>query len=98
MSAPLRTWNIWRRRESAMSPTVAATHCLLVFFLAGAVGAAEPPAAATARFARSSNAFGVDVYARLKAQPGNLALSPASLTTALAMTWGGARGATADQM
>jgi serpin B len=49
-------------------------------------------------FARSSNAFGLDVYRRIKGTPGNLVFSPGSLATALCMTWGGARGETAAQM
>ena len=44
------------------------------------------------------NAFGFDLYRRLCRQPGNLVMSPASLTTALTMTWAGARGETAAQM
>ncbi len=60
--------------------------------------AAPPPAAAVARLARSSNELGFDLYRRLRRTPGNLVMSPASITTALAMTWGGARGETAAQM
>jgi len=63
-----------------------------------APGVAPPSAEALARLARSSNAFGFDLYRRVRLQPGNLILSPASLTTALTMTWGGARGETAEQM
>ena len=63
-----------------------------------AIMSAEPPAGDAARLARSSNAFGFDLYRRLRATPGNLVISPASLTTALAMTWGGAKGETAAQM
>jgi len=48
--------------------------------------------------ARSNNAFGLDLFAKLRAQKGNLALSPLSLATALTMTWAGARGETAEQM
>jgi serpin B len=48
--------------------------------------------------ARSSNAFGFDLYQRLRRTPGNLVVSPASLTLALAMTWGGAKGETAAEM
>jgi serpin B len=60
---------------------------------------APPPSAdAVAKLARSSNAFGFDLYQRLRQKPGNLVLSPASITTALTMTWGGARGETAAQM
>ena len=59
---------------------------------------AQPSADAVAKLARSSNAFGFDLYQRLRRQPGNLVISPASITTALAMTWGGAEGETAAQM
>ncbi len=34
----------------------------------------------------------------MREDPGNLAFSPASISTAMAMTWGGARGETASQM
>ena len=46
----------------------------------------------------SSNAFGLDLYLRIRAKAGNLAVSPASITGALTMTWGGAKGKTAEQM
>ncbi|MBI4951079.1 MAG: serpin family protein [Myxococcales bacterium] len=48
--------------------------------------------------AAGSNAFGVDLYRKLRDRPGNLAVSPASLSMALAMTWGGAVGDTAAEM
>ena len=48
--------------------------------------------------ARSDNAFGLDLFAKIRAQKGNLSLSPLSLATALTMTWAGARGETAEQM
>jgi serpin B len=51
-----------------------------------------------ATLAQSSNAFGFDLYQRLRQQPGNLVISPASITIALTMTWGGARGETSAQM
>lgn len=44
------------------------------------------------------NELGFDLYRRLCRTPGNLVISPASITTALTMTWAGARGATAEQM
>jgi serpin B len=58
----------------------------------------DAPAEGAARLARSSNTFGFDLYRHLRQNPGNLVISPASLTTALAMTWGGAKGETAAQM
>ena len=47
---------------------------------------------------QGNNQFAIDIYARLRQQPGNLFLSPYSLSTALAMTYAGARGETAEQM
>jgi serpin B len=58
----------------------------------------RPPAGSLAKLARSSNAFGFDLYQRLRTEPGNLVLSPASITTVLTMAWGGAGGETAAQM
>jgi serpin B len=42
--------------------------------------------------------FALDLYARLRAREGNLFFSPSSISTALAMTYAGARGETATQM
>ena len=44
------------------------------------------------------NAFALDLYARLREEKGNLVFSPYSISTALAMTYAGARGETAAQM
>ncbi len=63
---------------------------------------AEPAPAAPgdpAALAAGNSAFAVDLYGWLaKNDTGNLFLSPASISTALAMTRGGARGATAEEM
>jgi len=45
-----------------------------------------------------NNAFATDLYAKLARKDGNLFFSPTSLQTALAMTWAGARGQTAQEM
>ena len=50
------------------------------------------------QLATSSNAFAFDLYAKIKSSPGNLAVSPASITAALAMTFGGAKSETERQM
>ena len=42
--------------------------------------------------------FALDLYAQLRAEHGNLILSPYSISTALAMTYAGARTETARQM
>jgi serpin B len=47
---------------------------------------------------RANNQFAADLYGRLAKEPGNLFFSPYSLSSALAMTYGGARGKTAEQM
>ena len=64
-------------------------------------GAADGPAAAdtdVSRLVRGNTQFALDLYARLRDEPGNLFISPHSISTALAMTWAGARGETAQQM
>jgi serpin B len=57
----------------------------------------DAPASA-ATLARGSNQLGFDLFGRMRKSSGNLALSPVSISSALAMTWGGARGETAKQM
>lgn len=80
----------------------------LLLALATACGGAPAPHTATpiqvnavdARsFADASNATGLDVYRQLAAAGrDNLVISPASISTALTMTYGGARGGTATVM
>jgi len=62
--------------------------------------AAKPPAgkAAAASLASGNNAFALDLYAKLRTGEGNLFFSPYSISTALAMTYAGARGETERQM
>jgi len=45
-----------------------------------------------------NTAFALDLYQKLKAGPGNLFFSPYSISTALAMTYAGARGQTESEM
>jgi serpin B len=47
---------------------------------------------------QGNNAFAVELYAKLRAQEGNLFFSPYSISAALAMTHAGARGKTETQM
>jgi len=51
-----------------------------------------------AELARGINRFAFDLYGRLGEGEGNLFVSPYSLSTALAMTYAGARGETAEQI
>jgi serpin B len=87
------------------TPPSATTRPPIVFATTRALAPVKPaphvdaPADAdVAVFARSSNALGLDLYAKARAQPGNVAISPISIAAALTMTWGGARGETAAQM
>lgn len=88
--------------------------CLVGMLTVGACGTTEPPvamavsdaprAAAEApsgdvqNVAASMESFGSDLYAVVGTGGGNLVFSPASIMTALAMTYAGARGVTAEQM
>ncbi len=45
-----------------------------------------------------NNQFAIDLFRALRERPGNLAVAPASLSTALAMAYEGARGETAAEM
>ncbi len=45
-----------------------------------------------------NTAFALDLYQKLKDQPGNLFFSPYSISTSLAMTYAGARGQTETEM
>jgi len=45
-----------------------------------------------------NNAFAFDLYGNLRTKPGNLLFSPYSVSSALGMTYAGARGETAEQM
>ncbi len=47
---------------------------------------------------QGNNRFALDLYGALRKQPGNLFYSPGSISTALAMTYAGAKGETAAQM
>jgi serpin B len=75
------------------------------FFLCStAIPAQQPsapgsvPASDQAEAVQGSNAFAADLYAQLRAQPGNLFFSPESISTAFAMAYAGARGKTAIEM
>ncbi len=46
----------------------------------------------------ANNQFAIEFYSKLKSEEGNLFFSPYSLSTALAMTYEGAKGQTAEEM
>src|SRR5581483_91071 len=59
---------------------------------------AVTPRARQAEVVMGNNETAFDLYAKLHGQKGNLFLSPYSISTALAMTYAGARGPTAEEM
>ncbi len=94
-----RTHEISRQRRRV--PWLALFLGALACGLPAAAGAKDPTMpdkTPAVKLARSSNAFGFDLYRRLREKPGNLVISPASVTTALTMAWGGAVGETEAQM
>ena len=58
----------------------------------------DPPTPGATEIAASGNRFACDLYDRLRTQAGNIFLSPYSISTALAMTREGARGATRAEL
>jgi len=58
----------------------------------------EMPAAKTQEVVAGNTAFALNLYDKLRTSQGNLFFSPYSISTALAMTYAGARGDTARQM
>ena len=76
--------------------------CVLLTLASSAVRCAEGAPAAPQvdkeQVVKGNTAFALDLYAQLRSQKGNLFFSPYSISTALAMTYAGARGETADQM
>jgi len=69
---------------------------LLISFSIGL--AANVQASPTGSLVANNTAFALDLYAQLRGEPGNLFFSPYSISTALAMTYAGARGNTETQM
>ena len=63
-----------------------------------AVGAKEKKDDGAEMIVNGNNAFALDLYAQLKNNEGNLFYSPYSISTALAMTYAGVKGQTAEQM
>src|SRR5262245_19781128 len=72
----------------------------LLIGLTGAITAqpAAKPSADAATVAKDNNVFAFDLYGHLSKEDGNLFVSPYSISSALAMTYAGAKGQTAEQM
>lgn len=79
--------------------------CLVAVLFAAFLSGIHPMAIAettqpdaSASLAHDQTLFAADLYARLQGQDGNLFFSPYSISSALAMTYAGAGGKTAEQM
>ena len=59
---------------------------------------AAPDEVNTEPLVKGNTAFALDLYSTLQKREGNLFFSPYSIATALAMTYGGARGDTRKEM
>jgi serpin B len=88
------------KRGSGQSTCVAllVAACTQLPWAGPSVAAAAPEEAEVATVVQGNTEFALDLYARLRKADGNLFLSPYSISTALAMTYAGARGETAAQM
>jgi len=72
---------------------------LALVFLVGLTDCrAEEPKRRKEAVVAGNNEFALDLYGKLKGSEGNLFFSPYSISTALAMTYAGARGNTEKQM
>src|SRR5215831_13084558 len=65
-------------------------------FRSGLMASAE--SVQTKSLVEGNTAFALDLYGRLRTTPGNVFISPYSISTCLAMTYAGARGDTQEQM
>ena len=70
----------------------------LAVFAVFALLAGSCPASDVEDLATDNTRFALKLYRELNDGSGNLFFSPYSISTAMAMTWGGARGETASQM
>ena len=71
---------------------------LSVLIHSSSIALADAPSPDTRKVVAANTGFAVELYGKLQAGRGNVFFSPYSISTALAMAYGGARGATAREM
>jgi serpin B len=86
------------KEQAMIRETMLALCVLTVMVSAGFSAAASKVSPDAATLARDNNVFAFDLYSRLAVAEGNLFFSPHSISSALGMTYAGARGKTAEQM
>jgi serpin B len=107
----LRAKNLANKEESTTKPTVFGSveiymkllqslsiACLVLPVAAWAADTSPSATADRAAVVEGNNAFAMELYGQLQDRSGNLFFSPESISTALAMTYAGARGDTASEM
>jgi serpin B len=107
----LRAKNLANKEESTTKPIVFgwveiymkllqsfSIACLVLPLAAWAVDTSPSATADRAAVVEGNNAFAMELYGQLQDRSGNLFFSPESISTALAMTYAGARGDTASEM
>jgi serpin B len=82
---------------SAYGKSVVAIVVMLIVAVAGTATTAPAPQD-MAKLSAGNNEFATDLYGKLRSKEGNLFYSPYSISTALAMTYMGARSETEKQM
>ncbi len=70
----------------------------LMAVVGGLAGTLQTKTTALTEVIEGNTAFALDLHQREHDQPGNLFFSPYSISTALAMTWAGARGRTEQEI
>jgi serpin B len=88
------------KRGSRSSKSVAMVGLVLIglIWVSPGVAASVPAEGDVQAVVEGNTQFALDLYAALREESGNLFLSPHSISTALAMSYAGARGETARQM
>jgi len=86
------------RKDEMKTGILAVVLLAFVPVLPGSMSVLAQEPAAAAFVADSGNRFAMDLYAQLKARPGNLFFSPYGISNALTMVYAGARGNTASEM
>src|SRR5438552_473030 len=83
-----------------MNATLAGSKLVLTLLMVSSIFSApgSMDASPGSAVAESGTAFAFDLYGQVMGKPGNLFFSPYSISTALAMTYAGARSDTEKQM
>ncbi len=85
-------------RNNSAAASVEADTSITVSAKTAEAQTTDEPKTNLEKLVQANTAFALDLYGKLRSQKGNLAFSPYSISTALAMTYAAARGNTAEEM